>query len=167
MIPVKKLKPGYVKGISNLVGDVGEVIVRRHLKKMDWTVFGQAFPGTAPIDGFAIRPKIDGCDVIAFEVKTYPRRFAYPQTGIDSKDFYTYKEVSKELPLSIIFVDPFECCMYGLPFRDNLEKGVFEGIKVYFDLALMKKIRGLTKEELRAINWKPTPHYQGVEKFFK
>ncbi len=167
MSPARKAKKDYIKHLSDQIGDIGEIIVRNYFKKKGWVVYGQAFKGAAPVDGYATRFVEGKADVIAFEVKTYPRRFSYPKTGIDIADFYTYREISYAVPLTILFVDPFEKCIYALPFRDNHEKGRFEDGKVYFDLELMKRLTKLTNEDLAAIGWRPTAHYINVQKYFQ
>lgn len=148
-------------------GKVGERIVREHLKEKGWCVYAPSFDGSFPVDGFALRSKEGGFDVVVFEAKTYPRRFAHSQTGIDLADFYTYKEIAQTLPLTIMFVDAFERCIYALNFREHSEKGVHEGGKVYFELEGMKKMRDLTRAELNSIGWIESASYRNVKRFFQ
>jgi hypothetical protein len=147
-------------------GDVGEAIVQAYLHRQYWHIYPHAADQAAPVDIVAIKPKDGGFDIIAVEVKTYPRRFAYDQTGIDSADYWTYREIIKTLPLTILFVDPFEACVYALPFHKVHDRVVFDRTKCYFDLADCQRVLSLTADELRRINWQPTPHYKDVQKFF-
>ena len=147
-------------------GDVGELIVQSYLHRQGWHVYPHAEDQAAPVDIMAIKPKDGGFDIIAVEVKTYPRRFVFDQTGIDTADYWTYRDIIKTLPLTILFVDPFEACMYALPFKDVYERVVFDRTKCYFDLSDCQKMKSLTADELRWIGWKPTPYYKDVQKFF-
>ena len=149
------------------IGLIGEMIVRKHLKKHGWNVYAPCWSDSFPVDAIQLRPTDKGFDLTACEVKTYSRRFCCEQTGIDRPDFYTYCDLAKIIKLTIVFVDPFEEMIYALPFNENKDKGTHESRHVYFDLALMTKIRPLTKEELKAINWKPDPHYRHVQKYFQ
>jgi len=147
-------------------GDVGELIVQSYLQRQGWHVYPHMADVAAPVDCFALRPKDDGFEVVAIEVKTYARRFAFDQTGIDTKDYWTYRDIIKIVPLTILFVDPYEACMYALPFKDVYERVIFDRTKCYFDLSDCKKVRSLTADELGQIGWKPTPYYKDVQKFF-
>lgn len=147
-------------------GDVGEMIMNAHLHGQGWHVYPHFADMAAPVDCVGLRSNEDGFDVVAFEAKTYPRRFSYTQTGIDTADYWTYREIIKTIPLTIVFADPFERVLYALAFAKHYDKAIFEPGKVYFDLELCKPLRDLTADELRRIGWHPTPYYKNVQKFF-
>jgi hypothetical protein len=148
-------------------GDVGEAIVQAYLQRQGWHVYPHAADLAAPVDFVTMKPKDGGFDIVAIEAKTYPRRFASDQTGIDSADYWTYREIIKTMEkLIIVFVDPFEECIYALPFHKVFERVTFDRTKCYFDLADCKKLRDLTRAEIGSIGWQKTIHYTNVQKFF-
>lgn len=147
-------------------GTAGERIVKAYLQHQGWHVYPHAADLAAPVDFVTMKPKDGGFDIVAIEAKTYPRRFASDQTGIDSADYWTYREIIKTLPLTIIFADPYEECMYALPFHKVFERVTFDRTKCYFDLADCKKLRDLTRAEIGSIGWQKTIHYTNVQKFF-
>jgi len=159
-------QPKFSELRTTKTGDIGEEIVRAYLHRQGWHVYPHAEDQAAPVDIMAIKPKDGGFDIIAVEVKTYSRRFAFDQTGIDTADYWTYRDMIKTLPLTILFVDPFEACMYALPFKDVYERVIFDRTKCYFDLADCQKVRSLTADELGRIGWKPTARYTGVARWF-
>lgn len=159
-----KVKPTFKEKL--IVGDVGEQIAFEHLTKHGWIVYPHIDNKRAPIDFVTMRPKPDGFDVVLVEVKCYPRLYSKNMQGIDSADFFTYKELAKTLPLTLIFIDPFEQSIYALPFAKHYDKAIFEQTKVYFDLELCKPLRKLKPDELRRIGWKPSLYYKDVKKYF-
>jgi hypothetical protein len=150
-----------------VTGDIGEVIARQHLREAKLHVFGQVFEDSYPVDGLMLEHCIDGYKFYAFEVKACARLYKRPANGVDRKDFYTYREIAKSMPLIIIFLDSFEGWMYSINFNKYQERASHEGQKVFFDLEWMQFDRPLTKHELALINWKADPHYRNVEKFIK
>ncbi|WP_421799468.1 hypothetical protein [Haliscomenobacter sp.] len=148
-------------------GDAGELIIEAHLHAQGWHVFPHMAGIAAAVDIVAMRPKEDGFDVISVEVKTYPRCHSYERTGIDAADYWTYREVIKVLKLTIVFVDPFEQCIYALQFHKAHDRVTFDRNKCYFDLSDCQKMRNLTKAELSRINWRSTTYYTNVQKYFQ
>ncbi len=148
------------------VGDIGELIIRKHLNSYGFDVYGQVFDCSYPVDGYASKSNNDGFRVFAWEAKCYARLFSRPANGIDRRDFYTYRDLSNSIELVLFFLDPFEQAIYSMDFAAYHETGSHEGNKVFFDLEFMKFNRMLTKAELRQINWRFDPHYRNVQKFF-
>lgn len=125
-------------------GAIGERIARRLLERRGWTVYKPARDNTPhPIDFLVFRP---GRPVMAVDVKTYPRRRHYSDTGIDSADWYAYKSFS--CPVSLIFVDEVQRSVYGATISTLEPLARSEGLKTYFPLDAMTVISTLTAEEL-------------------
>jgi hypothetical protein len=151
---------------TTIRGTAGEEIVQAYLQAKGWDIFPHAPGVKAKVDSFAMRPNTTGIDVIAVEIKTYARRYAYNQTGIDIADYFTYCEIIKTVPLTIVFVDAYEECLYGLPLHKTHERAIFEGNKCYFHLSDCQKMRDLTRAELSSIGWTKNIDYTNVPKFF-
>jgi|GEM_PF-3371875 len=152
--------------LTTKTGDAGELIVQAHLQAQGWHVYPHMADIAAPVDCVAMKAKDGGFDIVAIEIKTYPGRFATYQTGFDSADYWTYREIIKTLPLTIVFVDPFEESIYALPFHKVYDRVMFDRTKCYFDLADCQKLRDLTRAEIGRIGWIKTIHYANVQKFF-
>lgn len=127
--PKKKTKFTALR--TKKTGDVGERIAHGIMQRQGLIPYSQPLGG-APIDFLCLKPTEYGFEVAGIEVKTYARRFSCYQTGVDTADYWTYKDLAKIMPLSIIFIDPFERCIYGLAFREHQDKALFEPGKVYF-----------------------------------
>jgi Holliday junction resolvase-like predicted endonuclease len=147
-------------------GNVGEKIAFQMLIKKGWQIMGNYQSGPHLVDAVGIRETEFGFDVVAIEVKTYPRCHSYDRTGIDVKDFHTYKRLARAIPLTILFVDPFEGAIYAIAFRDHLDAATFDDGKAYFDLSLCKRVATLKPNQVAAIGWKMNAFYQDVKPFF-
>lgn len=99
------------------------------------------------------------------DIKTKPRRFAYPDTGIDIRTFDEYMKKSKEINLEflLIFVDESSKKIYGnllseltkeieIHHNNKIIKYplIHKGI-IYFPLEKMKNIDKLTDLEAEQI----------------
>ncbi len=162
----KAQKPKFSELRTTKTGDIGEEIAQAYLQRNGWNIYPHDEGKAAPVDIMAIKPNDGGFDIIAVEVKTYPRRFAFDQTGIDTADYWTYRDIIKILPLTILFVDPFEACVYALPFHKVFDRALFDRNRCYFDLVDCRKVSSLDANQLGRIGWKPTPYYKDVQKFF-
>jgi hypothetical protein len=147
-------------------GNVGEKIAFELLVKKGWRLMTNYQSGPHLVDAVGIRETEFGFDVVAIEVKCYPRCYSRAQTGVDAKDFHTYKRLARAIPLTILFVDPFERAIYALAFRDHLDAATFDDGKAYFDLSLCKGVAWLTPNQVAAIGWKMNAYYQDVKPFF-
>jgi len=89
-------------------GDIGEELVRRALRKKNYML---AFfePGQAhPCDNIVTKWNME---FRALDIKTYPRRFYYPDTGINYSHYLKYIKIKD--PFYLIFVDDIEKKVYG------------------------------------------------------
>lgn len=101
-------------------GEIGEQLVRDLLEKQGWTVYATKTPGSHPFDILAFKP--NGAR-IGVDVKTYPSRTIYPDTGINTAHFKKYQEYSRDSDTEfwIYFVDEVKGKIYGSSLHE-LEK---------------------------------------------
>ena len=88
-------------------GNLGEEIVDNLLHSKGYVIYKPITEAAHAFDRLAIKDKEKAC--IA-KVKTKPRRFAYPDTGIDVRHYMEYKRVWRKhrIPVFIFFVDDNE-----------------------------------------------------------
>ncbi|MCX6280691.1 MAG: hypothetical protein NTU51_01865 [Bacteroidetes bacterium] len=149
------------------LGDIGEKLLFDKLKKKGYVRFG---PENGPhlADGLVIREQSDGIHkrkFVIIEVKTYPHRDLYADTGIDAKDYNTYRELKSDtgLDLYIYFVDIKEGRIYfgeidklskpcTLPHGEKiLTYPIKKGGKIYFPLSNTTHFRNLTKGDIKEL----------------
>jgi len=121
------------------------------------------------VDFFA---QYKGKKLFAVEVKTYPRRALYDQTGIDAADYDTYLHMLKEQDIDtvVVWVDEFEQMIYQNRISILQRFAQPKDGKVYFGLGAMRKVRRLNAEEVRAIRARSTTDYkmyENVKRFFR
>ena len=155
-------------------GDAGEQIVHRYLATKGYKPYCQALDGPYPFDCIAYSEQ--DTRLVIVEVKTYPRRYAYADTGIDLSDWSKYQSIATSNPLAfcLMFVDKFERAIYGADLRklkvDRHGTGP-TGRKVYFDLSRMELRRWLTADEVSCIpdppgRGFPWSRYDGLRSYF-
>lgn len=159
-------------------GQIGEAIV-------DAWIISKGFVPYRPVNGCKhpfdrLVASADKRRLCIVEVKTKPRREAYPDTGIEPRHFNDYQHVTTQhrMPLFLAFVDEVQAVVYGnwwskllvrrpgpvtstgMP-RCGWTTGYpweHKGI-VYFQLDAMEPIAQLTPEQceqlraLRTTNW--------------
>lgn len=129
-------------------GDIGEAIVQAQLIQWNYTLY-QAPKSAHPVDCIAWK----NGTFTAVEVKTYPRLFSRPVTGIDEADYKSYQAIEQRycMPVKLFFVDEAEAAIYGATVR-NLSRAVkCKKGKAYFPLSCMKFVRRLSANELESI----------------
>lgn len=126
-------------------GKVGEEIAFRYLEATGAKVYRHG-KGSYPLDSLIIQ---DG-QVYGVEVKTYARRYVNETTGIDGKDFDCYSSLYKRCRLRVVvlFVDPFEQCIYGGRVDQFAKYAKRTKGKVYFPLSCFQVLCRLTPDEL-------------------
>ena len=125
-------------------GAIGERIIERLIQANGWR-YEAAPDAPHQVDFFVT---IDG-ERIAVEVKTYARRYAKADTGIDAADYRTYSRMNVRVLL--IFVDSFEQCIYQQWVHRLHVTSTAHG-KVYFALHQFSVLRALTTSELSELN---------------
>ena len=139
---------------TTIRGDAGERIVHDYIKSKGYFPYQQALNVPYPLDIVAYSQ--DAGQLALAEVKTYPRRYAYADTGIDLADWETYLAIAAthRLPFALLFVDKFEEALYGADIRrlevSKTGKGP-TGPKVYFDLSQMHLRKRLAESEVASI----------------
>lgn len=134
-------------------GDIGEEIILGLLQEGGWTPYKVACDCPHPFDYFSFNSSQNR--TVFFEVKTYPRRASYNDTGIDLPDYHKYLSFSDLdcYEFILFFVDEFEQCIYCQNIRKLSPHGVIreDHGKVYFPLAMLKKCRNLYSDELQRL----------------
>ena len=149
--------------IQTRKGNVGEAIVHRFLESKGLTIYQPVTNQAHPVD--RIVANRDHSNLRMVEIKSYPRRIHYPDTGIDARHYYSYveKQALHNIPLSIYFVDEDMGKIYGgrldyisqeiqVEHRGKkinypLFQDCHKGKKVYFHIDLMTTIADLTHDE--------------------
>lgn len=146
-----------------VVGNIGERIVRDILNSKGYVLY-------APLNhelahAFDMLAEKDKKDLFIVEVKTKRSREEYPDTGVDTRNYWVYKELSEKhnLPIFVYFVDYHLGEIYG-NYLDILEENItiyfenreldyprFEGGIIYFPLQSMVHIDYLTNKEIDEI----------------
>ena len=94
-------------------GDIGERIVSDYLESNGYIIYEPITNKAHPFDKLVANP--DKKELFIVEVKTKPGRIKYPDTGIDTRAYNTYKTIINTYGLNIllIFVDDFNGSIYG------------------------------------------------------
>ena len=139
---------------TTIRGDAGERIVHDYIKSKGYFPYQQALNVPYPLDIVAYSQ--DDGQLAFAEVKTYPRRYAFADTGIDLADWKTYQSIASihRHPFALLFVDKFEAALYGADIRrlevSRTSHGPTGG-KVYFNLSQMQLRKRLTATEVASI----------------
>jgi len=93
-------------------GEVGEMVVRRHLERKGWIVYKPHTEGAHAFDILAIFKKRTA---IAIDVKSKSRMNKFPATGIEQRHFEEYRAFSEKhrMPFWVVFVDESQRTVYG------------------------------------------------------
>lgn len=150
-------------------GNVGEYLVKNLIERSGWLIYQPAEDMPHLIDFICM--KKDGAQIIAVDVKTYPRRYCCPDTGIDTRDFEKYQGFEREsgIPVHLVFVDEIEQAVYGGRLRYLARYASPDGRKVYFPLERMRLHRHLFAdelEEIRAVSTTDVSRYRNTELYF-
>lgn len=160
MIPVN-----FNDRITTKKGNLGEELIDSFLLKKNCVFYRPAVNGSHLFDRFCY--KIENGKQLTFivEIKTKPRRSAYPDTGIEIKHYDKYKNFSKQhnFQVWLFFVDEALKSVYGnelkileqkIEVKDgnyNLSYPLISGKQIYFPMVKMKHYFKLTDEQCREI----------------
>lgn len=133
------------------LGTAGEKFIERHLRAKGLKVYKPG-RGKHPIDFVVIDKE---SRVWLIDVKTYPRRWAYNDTGVDTKDWRKYCNLADANAnrVLIYFVDLTEESVYRFHLNDELKAKAYEHVgKTYFPLADREMvIRQIGPDSLKAL----------------
>lgn len=143
------------------IGEIGERIVKDILINQGYVTYtAKGIDSAHPFDILAVKNKEE---MMIVEVKTKRCREEYPDTGIDRRNYFVYKEISEKhnLPVFVYFVDFHLKEVYGnyldilgeerVVYPRDLDYPRFEGGIAYFPLEVMQHIRDLTDSEIKEI----------------
>lgn len=143
-------------------GNVGEAIADSYFSAKGWFPYSPP-TGPHPID----RILMTDSGLFAVDVKTYPRQFSRPETGIDTADHNKYLKLEKDgLPVVLFFVDAFEGCIYSGRINQLKHHAHQHQRKTYYPLQRMRFTRRLTAGELAQLNYQKDSRYHLTPKFF-
>jgi len=135
-------------------GKYGEELVEKFLKKKGYVVYSP--DGSHAFDKVAMRKN----EIFAVEVKTYPARVMYPDTGFSIKHYETYlqRNSKNKLRVFVFFVDEDRKEIYG-NWLDVIDRPVFgcpgypkkQGEQIYFHLSRMEFLCKLTEDQTKKI----------------
>jgi len=127
-------------------GYAGEAIAKNVIRRAGWTIYESTADVPHLVDFLCHKAG----RLIAVDVKTYPRRASYPDTGIDARDFDKYREfaAAHNIPVHLVWVDEIEQAVYGNRLAHLARHATQDGGKVYFPLEAMKLHRHLFPDEL-------------------
>ena len=138
-------------------GDMGEAIVRRILSAKGLIIYECRQDRGHVVDFYC---QYKGRRLFAVEVKTYPRRAFYDQTGIDEADYQVYLGLLDQgVDVVIFWVDEFERGIYQNRISILKRFAQVSGGKVYFGLGAMRWVRRLTDQEVGAIRAQSVTDY--------
>lgn len=146
-------------------GRIGEAWVREYLEASAMHVYAPGAVGRHPIDFFVV-----GADCVpwACDVKTYPRRAFFQDTGIDAADWKKYADIALNVPVRVFFADAFERCVYSVEVPGTGPNVKESGGKVYVPLSSARFEFCLTEERVRVISSLDTGvSYRHTRLFFK
>ena len=122
------------------LGEAGEALIEKHFTAKGWTIYRPKRGKRHPLDMIGI--DLQG-RVLLIEVKTYPKRWAYSDTGIDARDWLAYLEIQRKNPnpILLVFIDIAQKSAYYFQIGyDLIQAAHAQGDKVYFPLALAKPL---------------------------
>lgn len=148
-------------------GYAGEDIARKVIRRAGWTVYESTADVPHLIDFVCEKAG----RLIAVDVKTYPRRASYCDTGIDLADFEAYQafEDGAGIPVHLVWVDEIEEAVYGHRLAHLSSYASHHAGKVYFPLSAMRLHRHLFLEELaqlRQAGAVDEERYRTCERYF-
>lgn len=132
-------------------GKVGEKIVAAWYRDEGWIVMVPQNKRKAHLVDMVIMDD-DDCEVRLVEVKTYPARRVYGDTGVDYEDFLTYCKLAENFTVRIVFVDCERRSVYSLALTpENIQAARIEGEKAYWDLKLTNVLFALANDDVEEI----------------
>ncbi|TXF91214.1 NERD domain-containing protein [Neolewinella aurantiaca] len=144
-------------------GDAGEAIADSYFAAQGWHVYSPPIGPAHPID----RVLMTEHGVFAVDVKTYPRQYSRPCTGIDTGDHEKYLTIEATgLPVVLFFIDAFEGCIYSGRLSRLKAAAKHHSGKTYYPLQLMTFTRRLTAKELSDLAQPQDSRYQLTRPFF-
>ena len=136
-------------------GRFGEDKIQKMLAKRGFTIYMPITAGSHPVDKIVFSK--DKRKLIIAEVKTYPKRKLYNDTGINLSHYYDYKYINEtyNIPIFLFFIDKSLNKIYGnfltelvKPFNNYpIIAETKTGKKIYFPLTNMLNLAELTEEE--------------------
>ncbi len=120
------------------IGKAGEDLAQKHFTAKGFYVYRPP-KGKSHLFDMVLVDK--DMNITFCEVKTYPKRFAYNDTGVDEKDWRTLcKAYQKQLaPVWIVFIDVTLKQMYYFEMNDALMNAAqTDAGKTYFPLSMSK-----------------------------
>lgn len=145
-------------------GAIGETIVSDYLTSTGHHVYSSCAAGSHPIDFYVT--DCTGVPQYAADVKTYPRRAYFNDTGIDASDWEKYAHIAPRMPVRLYFVDSFECCCYSADLSEAGKVAKQEGGKVYFPLSVCRFEFWLTSAQLASIAPRRLDRYANTKRYF-
>lgn len=144
---------------------MGEKWVQDWLEASGRKVYVPGVVGSHPIDFVVVEPsgQLWACDV-----KTYPRRARYPDTGIDIPDWHKYAQISAHCPVRLFFVDVFERYCYSIELSKARPHARRYGGKMYVPLSVARvefKLSHTQVEQLRTVT-NSTADYSSTVPYF-
>ena len=109
-------------------GDIGESLIRKYLLSKGYFLYDNSNEGPHPCDNIATKWDMN---FRPLDIKTYPRRCYYADTGINYSHFLTYFEANKDIPFYIIFVDDISKKVYGNKLTNLLLKRKIYNISIW------------------------------------
>ena len=146
-------------------GQMGERWVQAWLEASGRRVYVPGRSGSHPIDFFVV--EASGA-VWACDVKSYPRRARYDDTGVDSPDWEKYAQIALNVPVRLFFVDSFERYCYSVDVLAAAPVVRRKGTKVYIPLSVASIEFKLSDTQVRALHAGSTSSlsYSGTVPFF-
>lgn len=147
------------------IGAMGEQWVKAWLEASGRYVYVPGKVGSHPIDFVVLEASgaLWACDV-----KTYPRRARYPDTGIDANDWEKYAQIASVVPVRLFFVDSFERYCYSVDIRTAALRVHRHGGKVFIPLAIARVEFELTGYQVRQLRERSNSNasYSGTMPYF-
>lgn len=122
------------------LGEAGEALIEKHFTAKGWTIYRPKKGKRHPLDMIGID---QSGQVVLIEVKTYPKRWAYSDTGVDARDWLAYLEIQRKNPnpILLVFIDIHEKRVYYFQINYELIHAAHAADdKVYFPLSLAKTL---------------------------
>ena len=155
-------------------GDIGERLVRSALKKRGWMLAAFDEGEAHPCDNFASKWDMK---FRALDIKTYPRRSRFPDTGINLDHYEKYMQAPNDFYL--LFVDQLEKKVYGNQLKELNKPTVVNAItyplfdgsgdkrKVYFPLQNMELYAPLPDDICEELKKLSNSGYKGETLWFE
>lgn len=152
-------------------GNVGEKVIKIFLERKGFIIYKPETEGKHAFDMLAVKDKKQ---IIIAEVKSYPRRNYYADTGLNLNHYREYKNIidTYHFPIFLFFIDEMKGEIYGNwltrleePYKAGkltyplIQSGT-TGKRIYFPLCHMISIGKLSDEEVKALKEYSTRKYE-------